>query len=248
MTKFRLFTTVLSSCLALSLTGCVSAIPELTTDEQDMVTQYMADLLLKYDTNYQESLLEGEELTQALEEQRQKEEEAKLQAEEQERLEQEKIEESKPEDIEVSEKPKYAAVDEMAAAARIEGVEFDYLGYELTSQYPPTEGEELVFAMTPTEGNELLVLKFNMANVGGSDCEVDMINTGTSYAIKINDGSYAPALTTLLDNDLSTLVATVPVESGTEVVLIGEVPAGTQIDTIILYVRAQDGNLEIELQ
>lgn len=248
MKKFRFFTIVLSSCLILSMTGCVSAIPELTADEQDMVTRYMADLLLKYDANYQEALLEEEELAQALEEQHRKEEEARLQAEEQERLEQEKLEESQPDDIEITETPNYAAVDEMAEAARLESVEFDYQGYELATQYPAAEGDELVFAMTPTEGNELLVVKFNMANVGGSDCEVDMINTGTSYAIKINDGSYAPALTTLIENDLSTLVTTIPVESGVEVVLISEVPAGTQIDSIILYVRAQDGNLEIQLQ
>lgn len=248
MNKFRWIITVLSACLIFSLTGCTSAIPELTEDEQDKVTRYMADLLLKYDANYQDSLLEGEELTIALEEQKEKEEEAKLQAAEQERLEQEKIEASKPDDIEVEEVPDYASVDEMAEASRLENVEFDYLGYEVVSQYPEAQGDELVFAMTPTEGNQLLVMKFNMANVGGSDCEIDMIRTGTSYAVKLGEGSYAPVLTTLLENDLSTLGTTVPVESGTEVVLISEVPVGTQIDSIFLYVRAQDGNMEIQLQ
>lgn len=248
MNRIKWFTIVLSSCLVLSLTGCVSAIPELTPDEQDQVTRYMADLLLKYDANYQETLLNEEELALALEEQKEKEEAAKLQAQEQERLEQEKIEASKPDDIEVEEVPDYATVEEMADAAGLESVEFDYLGYEIVSQYPEAQGDELVFAMTPTEGNELLVMKFNMANVGGSDCEIDMIRTGTSYAVKLGDGSYAPVLTTLLENDLSTLGTTVPVESGTEVVLISEVPAGTQIDSIFLYVRAQDGNLEIQLQ
>lgn len=248
MRKYRFLAVLLSSCLAFTLAGCQSAIPELTETEQDMVTQYMADVLLKYDANYQDALLEEEELALALEEQRRKEEAARLEAEEQERLEQEKLEESKPDDIEVTEAPSYAGVEEMASAARIDNVEFDYLGYELTSQYPQAEGDELVFAMTPTVGNELLIMKFNLANVSGSDCDVDMINTGTSYAVKINDGSYAPVLTTLMENDLSTLVTTIPVESGTEVVLISEVSAGTQINSIILYVRAIDGNLEIQLQ
>lgn len=218
MNKIKWFMIVLSSCLVFLMTGCVSTIPELTSDEQDQVTRYMADLLLKYDANYQETLLNEEELALALEEQKEKEEEAKLQAQEQERLEQEKLEASKPDDIEVEEVPSYATVEEMAEAAGLENVEFDYLGYELVSQYPEAQGEELVFAMTPTEGNELLVMKFNMANVSGSDCEIDMIRTGTSYAVKLGDGSYAPALTTLLENDLSTFGATVPVESGTEVV------------------------------
>ncbi len=248
MTKFKISAIVLSSCIALFMTGCASAIPELTTDEQDMVTQYMADILLKYDANYQEQLLEEEELAIALEEQRAKEEAARLEAEEQERLEQEKIEESKPDDIEIDVTPSYGSVSEMADAARIENVEFDYLGFEITDQYPKAGDGELVFAMTPTEGNELLIIKFNMSNVGGSDCEVDMIQTGTSYAVKINEGSYTPALTTLIENDLSTIGTVLPVESGMEVILISEVPVGTQIDSMILYVRAQDGNMEIQLQ
>ena len=245
MKRIRIFVVVLSSCLALMLSGCASAIPELTADEQNMVTQYMADLLLKYDANYQDSLLEEEELAIALEEQRAKEEAAKLEAEEQERLEQEKIEESKPDEIETDVTPSYAAVDSMADASNLTGVEFDYLGYDIVSQYPDAAEGELVFAMTPTEGNELLIIRFQLSNVSGSDCE---IQTGTSYAVKINHGSYAPALTTLIENDLSTIGTVLPVESGKEVVLISEVPAGTQIDSMILYVRAQDGNLEIQLQ
>ena len=248
MKRIRFLTVILSSCLMLSVVGCTSAIPELSEDEQAMVTQYMADILLKYDVNYQSALLEEEELAIALEEQRAKEEAARLEAEEQERLEQEKIEAAKPDDIEVEETPKYASVEEMATASNLEGVEFEYLGYELKNRYPDASEGELVFAMTPTEGNELLVIRFYMANISGGDYNVDMIQNGTGYAVKINEGSYAPALTTLLENDLSTLGTALPIESGMEVVLISEVPAGTQIDSIILYVRAQDGNLEIQLQ
>jgi len=248
MRRMKLSAVVLSSCLLMAFTGCASAIPELSDDEQAMVTQYMADLLLKYDANYRESLLEQEELGQALEEQYAKEEAARLEAEEQARLEQEKIEESKPDDIEVDVTPSYASVDSMAGASNLDAVDFEYLGYELSSQYPDATQGELVFAMMPTEGNQLLVLKFNMANVSGSDYDLDMIQTGTSYAVKINEGSYAPALTTLLDNDLSTLGTSIPVESGIEVVIISEVPVGTQIDNIILYVRAQNSNTEIKLQ
>lgn len=248
MKKLRILAVLFSSCFMVSMTGCTSSIPELTEEEQEQVTQYMADILLKYDANYQDALLEEEELTIALEEQRQKEEEARLQAEEQERLEQEKLEASQADEIETTQPEQKAGVEEMAEAVGIENIEFDYLGCELCSQYPYDTGEELFFAMTPTAGNELLVMKFNLANVGGTDCEIDMMVTGTSFAVKVNDGSYAPVLTTLLENDLSMLVTTVPVESGTEVVLITEVQEGAQIDNLTIYVRAQDTNQEIQLQ
>jgi hypothetical protein len=208
----------------------------------------MADILLKYDANYQDALLEEEELAIALEEQRQKEEAAKLQAEEQERIEQEKLEASQADDIETTQPEQKAGVEEMAEAVGIENIEFDYMGYEICSQYPHNSGEELFFTMTPTAGNELLIMKFNLANVGATDCEIDIMSIGTSFAVKVNDGSYAPVLTTLLENDLSMLVTTVPVESGTEVVLILEVQEGTQIDNLTLYVRAKDTNQEIQLQ
>lgn len=247
MKKSRFLVIVLSSCLLFSLTGCKSAIPELSQEETDMVTQYMADILLKYDSNYQDALLEQEELELALEEQRENEEEARLQAQEQERIEQEKLEASQPDDIEVAGSQKLPGVEEMAGAVGIDDIEFDYLGYELCSQYPQNDGGELFFAMTPSAGNELLIMKFNLANIGSADCEIDMISQGTGFAIKVNESGYTPVFTTLLENDLSILAQTVPVETGTEVVLISEVPAGTQVDSLVLYVRAVDGNMEIQL-
>lgn len=244
--KNKFCTLILISVLILVLAGCKSTIPELNETDKDAVVQYMADSLLRHDRNYQDALLEEEELRLALEEQWRKEEEARQFAEEQERLEQEKLEASKPDDIEIAEPT--ATVADMAEASGLENIEFDYLGYELCDSYPEATGDELFFAMTASAGHQLLVVTFNMANVSGEDVTIDMLSNGTGYALRINEGSYVPVFNTLLENDLTMYMQTIPMESGKEVVLITEVAEGSAIDTLTLYVRGTAGNKEIKLQ
>lgn len=246
MNRWKICSIIMFSCAVFMMVGCASAIPELSEEEQDIITQYMADCLLRYDANYEYALLDEEELAAALEEQREKEEEASELAEYQAQLEQQKIEESRPDDIEIYENENKAGVEQMAESIGLADVEFEYLGYELCERYP-NAGEGLYFAMTPSMGNELLVMKFNLANVGGTDYLIDIISTKTNFAIKVNGGNYAPVLTTLLDNDLTLLEHTLPVEQGMEVVLVAEVAAGTQVEDLVLYIRAQDGNTAVEL-
>lgn len=259
MNRIKLLLVLVTSCAVFFMTGCASAIPELTEDETEIVTQYMADLLLKYDANYQSALLNEEELVVSLEEEKEKAEEAKRQEEEQARLEAEKAEASQADDIEVvggnnsggdsgsGNVSANGTIADMPGALGLADVDFDYLGFEVCTQYPNDE-DSLYFAMTPTAGNELLILKFNLANVSGGEYTVDMMSQSASFAISVNGESYVPALTTLLENDLSMLIATIPVESGKEVVLVTEVPAGTTVETIALKVRAgQGGKAEIEL-
>lgn len=258
MNRIRFSLVLLASCMVFVLTGCVSAIPELSEDETEIVTQYMADLLLKYDANYQSALLNEEELVVALEEEEKKAEEARQQAEEQARIEAEKAEASQADDIEVvggnsSEEESgsvsaTATVGDMSGALGLDNTEFDYLGYEICSQYP-NDDEGFYFAMTPTAGNELLIMKFNLANISSEEYTVDMMSQGASFALSVNGSSYTPALTTLLENDLAMLMTTLPVETGKEVVLVAEVPQGTTVDSIVLYVRAEQGaKAEIELE
>lgn len=239
---------ILALCMGSMLTGCMSAIPKMTEEEQEEITQYMADLLLKYDVNYQSALLTEDEIGPALMEQQRKEEEARLLAEEQERLEQEKLEASKPDEIETTDSKPKDGVEKLAEAIGMDGVEFDYLGYEICQQYPNQTGEDLYFVVTPTTGRDLLVIKLNLSNVSGADYEIDMKTLGTTFAIKVNDGSYGAVLSAWLENDLSMLMTTIPSEMGMEVILVTEVMQGTQIDTLNVYVRTNEGNRVINLQ
>lgn len=259
MKRIKFLLVLVTSCAVLVLSGCVSSIPELSEDETEIVTQYMADLLLKYDANYQSALLNEEELAVALEEEKEKAEEAKRQEEEQARLEEEKAEASQADDIEVIGGTNTGdggsgnisasnTIADMSGVLGLADTDFDYLGYEICTQYP-NDGDSLYFTMTPTKGNELLILKFNLANVSGGEYTVDMMSQGASFAISVNGESYVMALTTLLENDLSMLMTTIPVESGKEVVLVTEVPVGTAVESIVLKVRAQQGTkAEIELE
>ena len=51
---------------AVMLTGCVDAMPDMTTEQSDIVAEYAAGLLLKYSPNYNYRLVSDEELSSAI--------------------------------------------------------------------------------------------------------------------------------------------------------------------------------------
>ena len=51
--KKRMMSLLLLGMVGSMLTGCGKAIPEMTEEQHKLVVQYAADVLLKYDKNYQ---------------------------------------------------------------------------------------------------------------------------------------------------------------------------------------------------
>ncbi|MDE6714798.1 MAG: hypothetical protein K2K20_13820 [Lachnospiraceae bacterium] len=58
-------TAFVGAVLMMSLSGCGNAIPDMTEEQQSMVTEYAAQLLLKYDANYQSTILTEEQSREA---------------------------------------------------------------------------------------------------------------------------------------------------------------------------------------
>ena len=65
---------------AVMLTGCVDAMPDMTTEQSDIVAEYAAGLLLKYSPNYNYRLVSDEELAAALAQENTIEEETESEA------------------------------------------------------------------------------------------------------------------------------------------------------------------------
>ena len=99
--KIILFSLLIGLCFVIS--SCGSAIPEMTESQEQQITQYMADLLLEYDVNYQQAYLSEQEKAEAITKEavnREKAEQIRL---EEEALLENKREENTPEDGTVSE-------------------------------------------------------------------------------------------------------------------------------------------------
>lgn len=213
----------LTMTAAFCMTACGSTIPDMTEEENAQVVEYAAGLLLKYDENHHGRLVEEAETIveenpeDAVEEQIQPQEEP-VQEEEQEET------EAETPVIDVSEEENKISYNSIEEFYGISDVWMIYEGYEVKDIYPDSETEEMFFAMTATEGCKLLVLEFDVVNVGTADKNLDMLSVGAKFKVSVNGSSPRYALTTMLMNDLASYTGTIPVGASEKLVLVVELP------------------------
>ncbi len=229
------------------LTGCGgNVIPELTEEQQDLIVEYAAGTLLKYDKNHESRLITIEEVE--AEEQKQEAMEAAVQAMKlsKENSEAEPEQEEKADAEEVDNiQPEVPAT--LEGLLQLEQISCAYIGYEITDDYPE-QGENLFFVMSATEGNKLVVLKFNVSNLSDAETMLDMNQIGARFKIAVN-GEEKNALTTMLLNDLAYYQGTIAAGETTELVLVCEIPEekAREITTLELIVKSVDNIATISL-
>lgn len=235
---------------AVLMTGCGSVIPDLTEEETEIISDYAAGVLLKYDRISKGRLLDVSEY----EEEKSKKEEwerALAEAAEQPVEEESVPEEGRTDDtevIDVSQDGEAAVPSTIEEFYGIQGITFQYTGYELADSYPSGTEEEVFFAMDATEGMQLLVLKFTASNGSQADQTLNMLEHGARFRISVNGGSGENALSTMLLNDLQTYNNVIPAGSDVELVSIVEVPQSITVETIDFTLRGETGSSVINLQ
>ena len=245
--KLRIGTALIAVGL---LTGCgENVIPELTEEQQDLVVEYAASTLLKYDKNHERRLITIEEVE--AEEQKQEAMKAAVQAmklsKENSEVEQEEKTDADAEVEEVIDNAPPEAPATLEEALQLEQISCAYTGYEIVDDYPE-QGENLYFVMSATEGNKLVVLKFNVSNLSDAEATLDMNRTGVRFKIAVN-GEEKNALTTMLLNDLAYYQGTIAAGESTELVLVCEIPEenAQEIATLELIVKSVDNIATISL-
>ncbi len=172
--------------------------------------------------------------------------------------EEEEIPEESPdtEESEIADTPVVDMAEEEQQASTIEefygieGIGFQYTGYELRNEYPEiTEGSmELAFAMEATSGMKLLVLRFQAINLNGAETELNMMNYGTRIRVAVNGESPKSALSTMLLNDLQTYKGIIGPEGPVELVAVIEVPDGTNVENLSIILRNDSDSATLNLQ
>lgn len=217
------------------LTGCgLVDMPELTDEQTELVTEYAAGLILKYDMSAPQGELLNEEDLATLEaqeaEKRRKEREAKAAAEdylakkanaEKEKKEAKDMESNDSESS--KKKDEDTQVGDLAQFYGIDGFSISYKGYELTDSYP-TSGEDLLMAMDATDGKQLCVLKFDVTNNSGSEQTFDMFYRNPNFYLMIDGGEKIHQQYTLLLDDMAASNDKMAAGETFERVLIFEVP------------------------
>ena len=230
------------SGIACIVTGCGRTV-ELTEEENEIITEYAVGLLLKYDKYYNNHLVELTEETDT----------AETQPEEEEPLPEEN---NDTEETEVSDTPVVDVAEEEPQASSIEefygieGIGFQYSGYELQNEYPQVteDSPELAFAMEATSGMKLLVLKFQVVSLNGVDTELNMMNYGTKVRVSVNGESPKSALSTMLLNDLQTYKGIIGPAGPVELAAVVEVPDGTNVESLSIILRNDTDKATLVLQ
>lgn len=238
--------TLLCGILAAALlSGCGDEMIDLTQEETELITEYTVGLLLKYDKYYGSRLVD----TTAYE------------AEAEEILEEtaEEVPEEKPEQENPTDNTEVVDVSSDVGSSvssttieeyyGIEGITFQYLGYDLTQSYPSnTSDEDLFFAMDATDGSQLLVLRFMAANVSSTDLALNMLDYGARFRVSVNGQASQNVLTTMLLDDMQTYNDVLPAGYSVELVSVVEVPQADSVETIDFILRGGDENVTLSLQ
>lgn len=231
---------------ALTLTGCGDAMPELTQEENEVITEYAVGLLLKYDKYHNSRLVD----LAAYEEEQDSLEENEPEEENNEELEELPDEPSADNTEVVDISGEQQAASSIEEFYGIDGFSFVYTGYDVQNEYPAmTENEaEAFFAMQATPGTQLLVLKFQAMNNSGMEQELNMLNYGMKLRVSINGEASQNVQSTMLLNDLKSYKGVLGAGEATELVAIVEVPEGSYVENISMQLRNDSDSAAIVLQ
>ncbi len=223
--------------IMVTLTGCGSfGNITLTSRENDIIGEYAAGVLLKYDKNYDNRLVNVVEV----------ETESVLEENEEETLITDvvSIEVETTVDLEAS----------LNEALRTEKLIANFEGYFISDTYPEASGteDEVFFSMKAVEGYKLLVLEFTLENPTDEGMKEDMLSKGLSYNLLLNGEVKVNSQLTMLLNDLSSYKEEIEAHSVKELVLIFQIPDRYEnedsISSMTLNIKDADESLPISLK
>jgi len=252
--KTKIITLILIVSSALMLIACGDeVIPDLNEEQTELITEYAAALLLKYDSSTTSRLLPegegdshvvlpdhsqdvpiptGDKITQS-------NDEPLVGADD--------VIVNSP--VDDSTKPE-AYGDGFGSIVNNDGISLEYANsYEVVDSYP-TEGENAYFTVDASEGNKLLVLHFNLKGLSDTDTEVDMNKYSMRLRVSVNGGDNHYVLNTMLTNDILSFKGLIGSGENADIVAIAEIPEGEceSISSITLTIRGDEGSSVINLQ
>lgn len=194
------------------MVGCGVSTVDLSEENEKLITEYAVGLLLKYDVNYHNRLVDTsiipvvEKIPSPVV--------AQTPA----------VSNENKEDTSVTEPAEEKVYVDIAQAIGLDGISIQYNHYDFFESYPAADVSDTSFSLMATENNELLVVFFELTNTTEETKNVDLMTNAIRYKIKVNDNKNQTALTTMLTDDLGTLITTIEPGATTQAVLVIQVP------------------------
>lgn len=255
------------------LTGCSDI--DLTEEENRMIAEYAADLLLKYDSEYQESLLEDEFDTEELTTEETSSEEMTTEVTTEATTEEPTTEEitteepstevqdgemddtsdvsgndsSESEDASIPPSDTGSIVD-IADMVGIADASITYNRCMFLDRYPSLDQDGTFIYLEADPGYKLVVVKFDITNHSSHDTTIDLLNTDIDYRLVMNGNKAAKPMLTILMDDLGTFSSAVPANSEQSAVLVFQMSDNLvdKIESLIIRVTYQDDEQIIYIQ
>lgn len=224
--------------VALLGTGCGASQTTLTKEENDMVAEYMAGLLLKYDLRYDEKLVyEKEEENEPVDS-----------------FESVKKEETVPEKIETvteaeveTETDASITYQPISKIYEADGCTVEYIDAKEYQMYPKTK-EDNYFLLEAADGKKLLLLNFEVKNDGNEEKTFSLVDSKIQYVLENKNGkTYRPLLTVLVD-DLQYLDVKIAPGKSKKAVIVFELPEKAEKKDSILYITKKDDKARIDIE
>lgn len=239
MRRTKVQMTAAALLAAMLLAGCGEEPYDLTENEKNVIVNYSAHVVTKYNAYQKEGLTyvwpEEEEETESLAGQT---------------TEPETQTPDVQTDAVVPETETAPPVNAAAQATFSEvfgggttELQFSYVGARLDSSYM----ERDYFAMYPDAGNYYVILGVDVTNTTEAPVNLDNLSKKPEFSVVVNGTVRSPAEMTLLDSDFATFQGMLVAGETREMVLIFQVPdTVVSLDTLELYVQL-DENIQIIL-
>ena len=202
----------------LGITGCGNVIPDMTADEMQVIGEYAAITLMKYDAGHRSRLVDLELVAQAEAEAKAREEAEKQEKEQEEAG-------MRPTDntpvIGGGSTVTAPSVTMEEVLHLPEGVSITYRDTEICENYP--EGNESIISVPASPGHQLFVLKFDLYNGSSQNQYIDLLSQDFSLKVTVNGTYSRRALPTILLNDITSYRDTLASGASVEVVAVVEV-------------------------
>lgn len=249
MKKKKVFGTI-ALCTSVILSGCGSAIPDMTEEETHIISEYAANLLLKYDKNYEVKVADT---TAYHEEEERKAKEAR-------KAEEAAAKEAAKAALEEAQQEKNAAggqsedvqtVSTVEEFFGIDGIQIRYSGFQICDSYPEqSEDEDLFLALGATDGRKLFILNFDVNNTSGAELEVDMQALNPKFKVSVNGNTAQNSLFTFLPEDLAEYAGTLGADETVRTILAVEIPVeeSESVESIVLSMKNAEKSAQLILQ
>ena len=226
--------------LSLFTVGCEKTI-ELTDEENHLIAEYAAELLIKYDRNMNYKYDSSDVVvltTEAVTTEDKTEQEADISTS--------TDAEQTATDAETSaaKSEEFDKTFDIASFAGEENISIKYSDYTLTDRYPSYNQDGMCIEVEATEGYKLLVLNFDVVSNSEQEQYVDLYDDNLEYSIVINDTKSAKQMLTILMDDLYTYQETIEAGTRHEAVLLFQVSDAVADDIKGLKLKVTRGDEE----